>query len=206
MNNRLNRTRDVLIYGNKYIKGRTIDVGAGSAKYSDIIKTHASEYVAFDIMPGKNIDVVGDVLNMPFENDSFDTVISTQVLEHVEKPWVMVKEITRILKSGGVCLLSAPLMVPYHPAPQDYFRFTHVGMRSLFQNDFEIIECQPYGKTYIVLFEAIKQAYFHPYKKNKQSKWSERFLRYLEKVCLFLDKFVKNSQIYANVYIIARKR
>lgn len=205
MKNRLNRTKDVIIYSQQYINGRVLDFGAGSAKYRNLIKPHALEYVAFDIKPGKNIDVVGDVLNAPFENESFDTVISTQVLEHVEKPWLMVAEIKRILKRGGVCILTAPFITPYHPAPKDYFRFTEEGMRSLFQNDFQIVECQTYGKKFMVVFESVKQICFSSYKKEKQGVWAERFLRYLEKICIFLDGFVKNNQIYANVYIVVRK-
>ena len=206
MINRLNRTRDVIMYSRQFIKGRTIDVGAGSAKYSGLIKEYASEYVAFDTTPGGKIDVVGDVLNMPFDEGSFDTVISSQVLEHVKRPWVMVAEISRILKTDGVCLLTAPFMAPYHADPEDYFRYTQEGMKSLFQDDFEIVECQPYGKTFMVFFEYVKQVYFSPYKKTRRGLWSERFLRYLEKVCFYLDDFVRNDQVYANVYIVARKK
>jgi len=189
-----------------YIKGRTIDVGAGLAKYSNAIKEHSSEYIAFDTMPGKKIDVVGDVLKMPFKDISFDTVISTQVLEHVREPWVMVSEISRILKKGGVCILSAPFMAPYHSDPGDYFRYTTEGLKSLFDKDFEIVECKPYGKNFMVIFEWIKQVYFSPYKKKKNSVWRDRFLRHLEKICIFLDRFVRNEQVYANVYMVARKK
>ena len=206
MTHKLNRTRDVLMHLKHYIKGRTIDMGAGSAKYRSIIKGHASEYVAFDSTPGGKIDVVGDVLKMPFEDESFDTVISSQVLEHVKRPWVMVAEISRILKTDGVCLLTAPFMAPYHADPEDYFRYTQEGMKSLFQDDFEIVECQPYGKTFMVFFEYVKQVYFSPYKKTRRGLWSERFLRYLEKVCFYLDDFVRNDQVYANVYIVERKK
>ena len=73
----------MIIYAQKYISGKTLDFGAGSAKYREIIKQKATEYVALDMMPGENIDVVGDVLNAPFNNETFDTVMSTQVLENV---------------------------------------------------------------------------------------------------------------------------
>ena len=202
----LKNTKDFILHIRHYISGETLDFGAGGAKYQHLIRPLASKYIPFDMQAGKNIDVVGSVLNPPFPNSSFDTVISTQVLEHVEKPWIMVGEINRILKSGGICILSAPFMAPYHADPQDYFRFTREGMKSLFQDDFEIVECRPYGKTFMVLFESIKQVYFSPYKKSKRNVWFERFLRYLEKTCFFLDRFIKNEQIYANVYIVARKK
>jgi len=206
MKTKLNRTRDALVYLEHYISGKTVDVGAGSAKYKSIIKKHTSEYITFDSVSGDNIDIVGDVLDMPFKDSSFDTVVSTQVLEHVKKPWIMISEISRILKTGGTCILTAPFITPYHSDPYDYFRFTKDGMLSLFQDDFEIIECGPYGKTFMVFFESIKQVYFSPYSKNKRGIWSDRFLRYFEKLCFFFDKFVKNKQIYANVYIVARKK
>ncbi len=114
-------TRELVEYTKKYIKGKTLDFGAGNAKYKNIIKPRTSEYITFDVVPGKNIDVVGNALNSPFQDESFDTVVSTQVLEHVEKPWLMIKEIGRILKRGGVCILSAPFMVPYHADPMIIF-------------------------------------------------------------------------------------
>ncbi|MHA1751331.1 MAG: class I SAM-dependent methyltransferase, partial [Candidatus Helarchaeota archaeon] len=100
-------TREVIKYSLKYISGKTLDLGAGSAKYRNIIKQKASEYITFDMIPGPHIDVVGNVLDLPFEDKTFDTIISTQVLEHVEKPWIMIKEIHRVLKKNGICILTA---------------------------------------------------------------------------------------------------
>lgn len=207
MSNKLKRTKEVMLWTQRYISGRTIDVGAGSAKYRDIIKPHTTKYAIFDISPGKYIDIVGNVLDMPFENEIYDTVISTQVLEHVEKPWIMVKEISRILKRGGICILTAPFFAPFHSDPHDYFRYSKEGMEALFKNEgFEIIECQPYGNIFMVLFEAVKQLYFSPYRKEKLGVWEERFLGYIEKICVFFDRFIRNGQIYANVYIVAKKK
>ncbi len=148
------QTREVVKYSLKYVKGRTLDLGAGSAKYKSIIKQKTSEYITFDMVEKEGIDVVGDILDLSFKDKSFDTIISTQVLEHVEKPWIMVKEIQRILRKNGICILTAPFLVPYHADPCDYFRYTKKGMESLFKNEnFEIIECDGYGKTFSVLSE-----------------------------------------------------
>ncbi len=197
-------TSEVTQYLSKYISGRTLDFGAGGAKYRDIIKRNANEYIAFDMMPGKNIDVVGDVMSAPFAAAEFDTVISTQVLEHVEKPWIMIGEISRILKSGGKCILTAPFLQPYHNDPGDYFRYTKDGMASLFKNSgFKIVECGSYGKIFTVLSEFIKFIYFDPYKKQK--KGAPRILVFLLKMARFLDKYAKNDKIYSNVYIVAEK-
>lgn len=206
----LSKTRDVVQYLAKHIKGRTLDLGAGSAKYRDIIKPKTSEYVTFDMFPGEHIDVVGNVLDLPFEEGSFDTVISTQVLEHVAKPWVMIDEIYRVLKNGGICALSCPFLAPYHPDPKDYFRYTKDGLRSLFQNaGFEVVECEYYGKFFTVFRELIRLSFFsrfRAYKEKKQGIWSKRFLRYAQKLAAWLDGKIKSEQaIYANVYIVAKK-
>jgi len=202
---KLQGTRNVIIYIQKHISGKTLDFGAGSAKYRSIIKQRATEYLAFDMVPGKNIDVVGDALNAPFEAETFNTIVSTQVLEHVEKPWLMVKEIRRLLKENGICILTAPFLVPYHADPHDYFRYTKDGLESLFKNEgFEIIECDYYDKLFATLTEMMRFVFFNRYKK-KPSVLAERFMEYSAKFAKLLDKFVKTDIVYANVYIVAKK-
>ena len=201
-------TRDVVIYAAKYISGRTLDLGAGNAKYAGIIRPYSSGYLTYDIASKPNIDIIGDILNINLPDSSFDTVISTQVLEHVSKPWVMVGQIRRILKPGGICILSAPFLVPFHADPHDYFRFTKEGMTSLFEGEnFEIIECESYGRTWSVISEFVHFSWFNPY--LEQVSWAHfwrKVFPLLQRLFLVLDKLSKNQIIYTNVYIIARKR
>lgn len=209
-NKRLQQTRDVVEYAAKYMKGKTLDLGAGSAKYRDIIEAKADTYTAFDMFPGERIDVVGNVLDLPFKNNHFDTVVSTQVLEHVERPWVMVEEIYRVLKEDGVCILTCPFITPYHADPGDYFRYTKEGARSLFKNaGFKIIECEYYGLFFTVTKEMIRFLFFSRFKQYKNKKpgvWAQRFVRYMHKFAAFLDNKIKNEQIiYNSVYIIVKK-
>jgi SAM-dependent methyltransferase len=205
MANKFEQTRDVIKYSSKYVNGKTLDFGAGSAKYRQIIKEKASEYLAFDMFPGPNIDIVGDASNTPFSEDSFDTIISTQLLEHVEKPWLMIREIRRILKKNGICILTAPFLNPYHDDPVDYFRYTTSGIKSLFINEnFEIIECDSYGKLFIVICGFIKFSFFDPYKKPKKGSWIIN--DFLSGIARFLDRFTKNKIIYDSVYVVAKKK
>lgn len=199
------QTEKVIRYLLKYVNGKTLDFGAGSAKYKQIIKEKTKEYLAFDMFPGPDIDVVGDVLKTSLPEGSFDTIISTQVLEHVEKPWMMVKEIKRILKKDGICILTAPFINPSHNDPGDYFRYTTSGVKSLFRNEnFEIIECDSYGQLFTVLSGFIKFSFFNPYKKPK--KGSYIINNFLLKIAKFLNKFTKNRIIYDSVYVVAKKK
>lgn len=202
-----NNTREIIVHTQKFVHGKTLDFGAGTAKYSGLIKPKTSEYITFDMMAGQNIDVVGDVLNPPFKDVEFDTVISTQVLEHVEKPWVMIAQIGRIIKSGGVCIITAPFLVPFHADPYDFFRYTETGLTSMLKNeDFEIIESGSYGKAFMVLSEMFHFSFLSPYEPRGKKRFFIKLMMRIEKVARFLDKFVKNKVIYPNVYVVARKK
>jgi SAM-dependent methyltransferase len=203
---RLHKTRDVVEYTAKFVKGETLDLGAGNAKYRHIIKPKTSKYVTFDMVPGPHIDIVGDILNFPIPDESFDTVVSTQVLEHVRKPWVMASEIGRVLRKNGIVIASAPFLVPYHADPHDYFRYTKEGMSALFtENGFEVVECGSYGGFFSVVYETIHFTLFNPYKGKSSKQWQVRILRYLEKGADMLDRLFTSRIIYANVYVVARK-
>jgi SAM-dependent methyltransferase len=75
-------------------------------------------------------------------DESFDVVISTQTLEHVRDPARSISEIRRVLRPGGIALLSTHGVWPYHPVPHDYWRWTHEGLAALVQDagDFELVE------------------------------------------------------------------
>lgn len=206
--NNLKNTRAVITYLIKYINGDTVDYGAGSAKYRSIIIPHTKSYTSFDMIPGEHIDIVGDALKPPFQDDSFDTVVSTQMLEHVEKPWVVAHEMGRILKPGGICIVTAPFLVPYHADPHDFFRYTKQGMESLFRNEgFEIIESGTYGNTPGVLAEMVHFSHFSHY--TVRSKWRARvrnvFMQIIKGVAYRLDTIFHNNAVYANTYVVARK-
>lgn len=197
-------TREAVQYLLKYVSGKTLDFGAGRAKYREIIKKNAAEYIAFDMRPGDNVDVVGDAHNAPFGDGEFDTIVCNQVLEHVAEPWKVIGEIRRILKTGGRCILTAPFLQPYHADPGDYFRYTKEGMASLFRNSgFDVLECGSYGKVFTVLGEFVKFVFFDPYKKPRLG--SFRVTGWFLKMAGFLDKFIKSDKIYSNVYIVAEK-
>ena len=72
--------------------------------------------------------------SIPFEEESFDGILNVAVLEHVRRPWVVVRELQRILKKGGVLLCVVPFFQPIHYVPTDYYRFTPEGITSLLED------------------------------------------------------------------------
>jgi SAM-dependent methyltransferase len=95
------------------------------------------EHVSYKVMDPVDTyqpDIVGDVMAMPFEDSTWDSVFCLAVLEHVPRPWEAMKEIHRVLKPGGLGFVYVPFLSPYHAMPGyygDYFRFTEDGIRSL---------------------------------------------------------------------------
>ncbi len=109
-----------------------LDVGAGGRRIVESV-------VAFDAVPSKGVDVVGDIHHMPFEDNYFDCVICTGTLEHVTDPWQAIREIHRVTKLNGMVHIDVPFMQAYHADPTDFWRFTIDGL-CLLCRDFEQLD------------------------------------------------------------------
>ena len=197
----LSITKEVVFHIMPHIRGRVLDLGAGMAKYKEIITKNTTDYIACDVKKNENIDMVCDVTNLIFPPESFDTVISTQVFEHVDNPFTVAQEIKKVLKPGGSAIITAPFMFPFHADPKDNFRFSREGLEEIFKSSgFEIIDSGIYGGFFIVLSEMIHFSWFNPYKHK-----SSRFISIIEKIAKFFDKLIPSKIIYANAFVVAKK-
>lgn len=105
---------------------RALNVGAGE---SDL----HSGLINIDVDRSEQTDCLGDALELPFGNGSFQLVLSQEAIEHVADPFQAVREMGRVLKADGVLYLQVPFVLGYHPDPEDYWRFTHSGVRRLIE-------------------------------------------------------------------------
>ena len=131
-------------------KGRMLDVGCGAKPYSLVFSPLVDEYLGIDLPTSDygidEIDVYASALTLPFKSNSFDTVLCTEVLEHVPDPQGLIHELSRVLKTDGSLLLSTPQNYWVHSAPNDYYRFTKFGLSYLIERDgFEIIDITSIG-------------------------------------------------------------
>lgn len=204
---RLQTTREFLKAWSSVVHGHVLDLGAGRAKYKPMLQSVASEYTAFDMAEGPNIDVVGDVHALPFGDGSFDTVVCTQVIEHVCEPWRVVEEIARVLKPGGVCVLTTPFMMPHHADPHDYYRYTPDGASHLFRRTgLEIDASGKYGGANVVAAETLKFLFCNPYVHRKPGFLRRNLFRVVYGGLMRMRcRAAEGSLVYANVYVIARK-
>jgi SAM-dependent methyltransferase len=97
------------------------------------------DVISMDIYASPHTHLIADGHNLPFAHESFDAVLIQAVLEHVLSPHVVVDEIHRVLRNGGLVYADSSFMQQVHAGPYDFMRFTVSGHRWLFRR-FELIE------------------------------------------------------------------
>lgn len=108
---------------------RILDYGCADQPYRGFFPAGV-DYVGADL-PGNPAATVGIAVDgtVAAPDASFDVVLSTQVLEHVDDPTVYLSECFRVLRPGGILVLSTHGMMIYHPDPVDLWRWTCEGLR-----------------------------------------------------------------------------
>jgi len=137
-----------------------LDAGAGSRPYQNYF-SHTN-YESTDrreipdsSAPGKH-SFLCNLEEIPRPDNSYDAIVNTQVLEHVEYPQTVINEFYRVLKPHGKLFLTAPQGWGLHQEPYHFFNFTKYGLESLFKNArFEIIFIRPRGGIFWYLANRI---------------------------------------------------
>ena len=107
--------------------------------FQDIINPNSST----SSTKNKNF-ILGDICSKNFIEENlefteyFDVIYSNNVFEHLKKPWIACSNINKLLKVNGICITIVPFSQRYHESPVDCFRYTHEGIRYLFEDEMEI--------------------------------------------------------------------
>jgi SAM-dependent methyltransferase len=169
--------KDLLAVIKKYAKGTVLDIGCGNKPYEKEFGTQISKYVGCDIIQShlNKVDVLCEANNIPLEDSSFDTVFSTQTIEHVEDHQGLVNEAYRLLKPGGHFIVAGPFVWPLHEEPYDFFRFTKYGFKYILEKaGFQMIETNSNGG----MWATAGQSLIHPFTHSKSKHFFIRSCRF----------------------------
>jgi SAM-dependent methyltransferase len=138
--------------------GELLDVGCGQRPYASYF-AHAKKQRACDF-DGKRgpVDFVCPADQVPLPDASLDSILCTEVLEHVPDPDAVWSEFRRLLRPGGKVLLTTPMYWPPHELPHDFYRYPEHGLRRLANNaGFEVMKLIPRGGVWALLGQIMVQ-------------------------------------------------
>lgn len=150
-----------------YAKKKLLDLGCGNKPYKEWYEPLTETSVGCDATQSSEnvVDVICLASELPFENESFDTVFSTQVLEHVFEQQKMIDESARVLKKSGYLILSVPFTWELHEEPYDFFRITKYGLKEMFEKSgFEIEYIKANGGKWAALFQMMINTVYSTFK------------------------------------------
>lgn len=135
----------------KYAKGDLLDLGCGTVPLYNVYKSKVETVTCVDwadsVHKNIHLDIETDISKkLPLEDDSFDTIILSDVLEHVPYPLELIKETKRILKKDGRLIMTTPYTYWEHEEPFDFNRYTRYMYDKLAQDSgLELVENEPIG-------------------------------------------------------------
>lgn len=152
---------DLLVRYQDCIRGKLLDAGCGEKPYSLLYDRLTGASLGCDIEACVHdqgaIDIYASVDSLPFDDETFDTILCTNVLEHTAEAGKAFQELSRCLKRGGYLILSAPFLYPLHEAPHDYYRYTVYGLsHQIEKSGLKIKKVVPLGGPGLLL-----AVYFH---------------------------------------------
>jgi SAM-dependent methyltransferase len=205
-------TKKILQALEEHAHGQLIDIGCGDMPFKYHLPKAVTQYDTLDIEARtEGVTYIGSVLDMyMIKDESYDSAMCFDVLEHVPNPFEAVQEICRVLKKGGILMLSVPHLSRLHEIPHDYYRYTEFGIRSMLEsNGFEIIEIDSTGSLCCFLGHQVSSILNCLFWRIPIFKW---IIFYLNKCicvlpCFFIDRYFLKARLFPLGYIcIAQKR
>jgi SAM-dependent methyltransferase len=198
--------------------GKLMDFGSGRKPYKDLFRK-VTEYVGVDYEGeghshhNESVDVFYDGRKIPFEDDTFDSVFSSEVFEHIFNLEEILPEIKRVMKPGAHLLATCPFVWNLHEIPVDYARYTGFALKHLFEkNGFEVVEIEKKG-NYITTITQMRVLYFNAYLFPKlvlinRIPYSSAFFTSIMNIIGVLKNkiFPKREDWYQSNIIVAKKK
>ena len=208
--------RDLKRVISKYAFGKILDVGCGNKPYEFLFNTAKENYIGSDVVQSSDnvVDILCLATKIDSANESFDTVFSTQVIEHVDNTELMMSECNRVLKKDGIFILSVPFCWELHEEPYDFFRFTKYGLQELCKrHKFEVLELIPNGGKWAAIFQMNINMLYSTFKRKnifiKGLKFlfmNLHFTSLINRIAIWADKRFFDPLLTLNYVLVARKK
>lgn len=147
-----------IINNSSYIYWKVLDFWCWEKPYKSIL--NFDEYVWVDFKSSghdnsqNEVDFFWDWKILPFENDTFDSIISTEVFEHIFNIDEVLLELNRVLKKWWKIVITIPFVIHEHESPYDYARYTHFWLSSLLENHgFSVLKNEQYWSYFDTILQ-----------------------------------------------------
>ena len=143
----------------RHCSGRLLDLGCGQVPLHQVYAPFVERSVCVDWPSSHHaspcLDAAVDLSEpLPFRAQSFDTVLASDVVEHVPDPRLLWREMARVTRPGGKLLLNVPFFYWIHEAPHDYYRYTEFALRLLSEEvGFRVLHLEAIGGLREVLVD-----------------------------------------------------
>jgi len=201
----------------KYKNSKVLDFGCGDARYKKLVQEN-NNYIGVDCKTTgfenekKIADFYWDNKTLPFEDEKFDAILCTEVLDDIENLEMTTLELKRVLKKDGEIFITMPFLFGEHDTPYDFRRFTSFGIKKFFEKQkFKIVKFKKLLQGKISIIQIIESE-FSRYLSEKNNKNYKFFLKFFFKIILIiiklLFKFIPKEVFYnlhTNNLIIIKK-
>lgn len=203
----------------KHARGRLIDLGCGAKPYAPLFAPHVDSHFGVDFGGTAELhygektkaDLLVDGSETKLPSGSFDTILCTQVLEHVFDTRAFVAECHRLLAAGGKGIFTVPFLWQCHAEPNDFYRFTPHALRKVFEaQGFRVVELRPIGGAYAAILQTrivsihCREIKSLPYRVLRKA-WNLLLLPILNWKALHLDRLFWNDKLCLNYLVVVAK-
>ena len=195
----------------QFAAGNLLDIGCGEKPYLNMVAPYVHQHVGIDHSnthhDKAHIDTFSNAYSIPFQNKTFDTVLCTDVLEHLEEPDMAIAESFRLLKPGGYAIYTVPFFWHLHEEPRDFYRYTRYGLEYLFKkNGYEIIEIQALSGFVVTFLQELSYFLLFTNKHIKPIKFFVLIIQVIIQIMAYMLNKIDQSYNFTIEYIaVARK-
>jgi SAM-dependent methyltransferase len=207
--------RDIKSALDNYSRGSFLDLGCGNKPYEPWYVSKSDIRVGCDIIQSdkQRVDVICPGDELAFPDNNFDTILCTQVLEHIYNQTGVIVECYRTLRKGGHLILTIPFTWELHEEPHDYFRLTKYGLRKMCEDaGFTVVYIKANGGKWAAYFQTMLNTFYSTFKyKTFRSKVVKFFflnfgLTWLtNQIGVWMDKRYFDEGWTLNYLIVAKK-